>query len=259
LYLVDDFLRPLRLAGAAEGTIRKAADRVRRALADASHVFTITAALGESVLSTYGVPATTLPLAFEPEDRPSAPASDTIIYVGNVNFLYAEGLRQLFDIVGRVRAETGIDLKVRLTVPRRVAIAEIGDLPPFAVTEPAGSSRLLAREIASSLFAFLPYSFAAEHRPMVSTSFPSKSLEYLAFAGSIVAYGPEYGTATRSFREANLPSVASSPIELEQQVRAHLSERPEHSPRYREYLSATHAPTAVRRILCAALGLEDAS
>ncbi len=252
-YLVDDLIAPLRQSGATHRIVSRAIDEARVALSGASHIFTITDGLGDHIWKNYGVSSTTLPLAFEPNARPAAPLKNQIIFVGSVNFLYTDGLLELFKTVDRVRGETNIDLMVRLTVPPHIAGKELGELPPFVISAPIETSDGLAHEIASSLFAFLPYSFGAEQTAMVATSFPSKSMEYLAYARSIVVYGPEYGTSTRCFREMRLPAVASSRAELEELTRAHLRESPEYSVIYRRYLAEAHSLSASKSAICAAL------
>ena len=255
-YIVDDFLSPLRIAGAKEDAVQKVADKARTALQGAKHVFAITDGLGEYLLDEFGVSTTTLNLAFEPEHIPRQPAKRQIIYVGSINFLYTPGLRELFQVVARIRQTSRDDLTVRLTVPAAVAARELGELPPFVVSSPVDTSEGLAREIASSLFAFLPSSFDMREKTMVMTSFPSKSMEYLAYARSIVVYGPDYGVTTRLFREKGLPAVVSSPSELAEEVQSHLALRPEHSLKYRSYLAVAHSLAAARGTLCGDLGLD---
>jgi hypothetical protein len=256
-YVVDDFLAALRIAGTKEDNVRSAMEKARVALRGAKHVFTITDELGEHLRASYGVSPTTLRLAFEPQQKPMPPAKAQIIHVGGVNFLYAEGLRTLFRTVERVRSSSGVPLEVRLTVATSEAVRQLGELPPFVVSAPVETSEGLAGEIASSLFAFLPYSFDQREKAMVSTSFPSKSLEYLAYARSIVVFGPDYGVATKVFREAGLPSVVSSPEELEGAINSHLQAWPEHSAVYRRYLVEAHSLAAARKTICDGLGLED--
>jgi hypothetical protein len=159
-------------------------------------------------------------------------------------------------VVEHVRRSSGTDLTVRLTVPASVATAQLGELPPFVLSAPVETSEGLAREIASSLFAFLPYTFDLQHKTMVSTSFPSKSMEYLAYARSIVVYGPDYGAATKLFRERELPSIASSPTELKEMTQFHLKAWPEHSAIYRNYLEEAHSLKTARNSLCAGLELK---
>jgi len=81
-------------------------------------------------------------------------------------------------------------------------------------------------------------------------------MEYLAYARSIVVNGPDYGVATQYFRRAGLPSVVSSPEELEDMIFTHLTTQPDFSAMYREYLASAHSLVAVRKTLCAGLELE---
>ncbi|KAA6457846.1 hypothetical protein DYQ86_20970 [Acidobacteria bacterium AB60] len=255
-YLVDDFLAALEISGAPASALVQAETDAAQALRGARHIFTITSGLGESVRARYGVSATTLPLAFEPAPRPVGPVQRQIIYVGSINFLYAEGMRHLIRLMDKLRQNDAADLKLRLTVSPEVAAKAFGALPPFVLSSPVATSDGLAQEIASSLFAFLPYSFSSREKNMVTTSFPSKSMEYLAYARSIVVYGPDYGVATRLFRDMQLPTVASSLEELEDTLRLHLSSPPDHSFAYRRYLTEFHSLSAIRKTICTALGLD---
>jgi hypothetical protein len=255
-YVVDDFLASLRIAGAKEDVLQRAEEKARKALRGAKHVFTITEGLGEYLRERFGVSPTTLRLAFEPEPRPVVSAKKQIIYVGSINFLYAGGLRDLFKVVENVRRTSGVDLKVRLTVSAAEVARDLGTVPPFVVAAQAETSAALANEIASSLYAFLPYSFDSREKSMVATSFPSKSMEYLAYARSIVVYGPDYGVATKLFREVGMPSVVSSPTALEEVTRSHLAAWPEYAVLYRKYLATAHSLAAARETLCSDLGLE---
>jgi hypothetical protein len=257
-YIVDDFLAPLRIAGAKENVLQRESERACKALRGAKHVFTITDGLGAHLRQSYGISSTTLQLAFEPEPRLTVPPKKQILYMGSINFLYAACLLDLFRAVDQVRQSSGVDLTVRLmTVSSNAMVAEqLGDLPPFVTSAPAQDAKDLATEIASSLFTFLPYSFNMQEKSMVSTSFPSKTLEYLAYARSIVVYGPEYGVATKLFREKNLPSVLASPDELEEAITTHLKVLPDYSVIYRTYLARTHSLDAARRTIIEDLSLE---
>jgi hypothetical protein len=254
-YVVDDFLASLQNSGAKKSSLQKAEKEARIAFSVAKHVFTITDGLGEYLHDRFGVFTSTLSLAFEPEPRPAASLKKQIIYVGSINFLYAEGLRDLFKAVEGVRRASGVDLRVRLTVSAELAALDLGTLPSFVVAAPAESSIELATEIASSLFAFLPYSFNSREKAMVTTSFPSKSMEYLAYARSIVVYGPDYGVSTKLFQKSCMPSVVSSPAALEDMTRMHLKESPEYFVQYRKYLATAHSLEAARKTICRDLGL----
>lgn len=258
-YIVDDFLAPLQIAGAKQDVLRREREKACKALRGAKHIFTITDELGAHLQQSYGISTTTLRLAFEPDPRFTISPQKQILYMGSINSLYAACLRDLFRIVDQVRQSRGVGLTVRLmTGSSDVMVAEqLGDLPPFVFSAPAKNAEDLAAEIASSLFTFLPYSFDMQEKSMVSTSFPSKTLEYLAYARSIVVYGPEYGVATKLFRETNMPSVVTSLEELEESITSHLETSPDHSVIYRTYLTQAHSLAAARRTLCEDLSLES--
>lgn len=257
-YVVDDFLAPLRIGGAKTDALQREWNRASKALRGAKHVFTITDGLGAHLQRDYKVSTTTLKLAFEPSLRPILPFKIQILYLGSINFLYANGLRDLFCAVDNIRQTSGINLTVRVvTVFSEAMVTEqLGKLPPFVIIAPAPTADDLAAEIASSLFAFLPYSFNIREKEMVSTSFPSKALEYLAYARSIVVYGPQYGVATKLFHKTNMPTVVTSPDELKEAIIFQLNVQPDHSAIYRQYLEQEHSLAAARKTLCEDLDLE---
>jgi hypothetical protein len=255
-YLVDDFLAAMQISGTQSIDVAKAKIVAQDVLRRAKHVFTITEGLGDHFGESYGIVPTTLPLAFDPVPKPSSRAKKQIIYVGSVNFLYKDGLFDLFKSVDLIRRAKGEDLKIRLTVPAAIAAKQLGEMPPFVTSAPIETSDALSEEIGSSLFAFLPYSFASREKEMVSTSFPSKALEYFASARSIVVYGPDYGIATKLFREMAMPSVVSSCTELHDAILSHLHKWPDHSPLYRSYLATKHSLAAIRKTLCRDLTLD---
>jgi hypothetical protein len=256
-YVVDDFLASLRITGANDVVIDRARRDAAVAIRGAKHVFAITDGLGEQVRRTFDVATTTLELAFEPGKIVKPAVKLQVVYVGSINFLYTAGLLDLFRAVGQVREKSGADLTVRLVCPESKARIGLGELPAFVHAAPERTAEGLASEIASSLCAFLPYSFEDKEKPMVSTSFPSKSLEYLGYARSIVVYGPDYGVTSRRFRSASLPSVVASAPELEDILRVHVADHPDYSAFYTNYLRAVHSLEAVGATFCKDLGVES--
>ena len=253
VYLVDDFAWSMRLSGKSEADIAATKARMQKSLARARHVFAITDELGELLREQFGVAPVTLPLAFEPGPRPNPAVKDQIFFLGSVNFLYADALRALIETVGRLRTETGRDLTIRFT--SMAARTELGSLPAFVRAEPIAGAQMLAQEIAASLLAFLPYSFDEKLRTMVTTSFPSKSMEYLAYARSILVYAPDYSNSARFFVRSGLPTVTSSPQAMENAIRDHLVMAQEHSEVYRSYLERHHSLAVVRATILRTLGV----
>lgn len=254
VYLVDDFEWTMRLHGKPESEIAHVSARMRQSLRRAAHTFAITDELGKLLQSQFGIAPVTLPLAFEPGARPSTAVKDQIFFLGSVNFLYADALRTLIDTVTQLRATTGRNLTIRFTSAS--AADTLGPLPDFVTIARIEGADALAREIAASLFAFLPYSFDEKLKTMVMTSFPSKSMEYFAYARSIVVYAPDYSNSSRLFTRTGLPSVTASQDELKQLIVSHLQSAPDHNPLYRDYLERFHSPAAVRNVILTTLGLD---
>jgi hypothetical protein len=244
VYLVDDFAWSMRLSGKSEADIAATARRMQNSLRRARHVFAITDELGVLLHEQFGVSPVTLHLAFQPGTRPNPPVKDQIFFLGSVNFLYADALKVLIEIVGRLRAETGRDLTIRLT--SSAARNELGLLPVFVTAAPIVGAEALSEEIAASLLAFLPYSFDEKLRTMVTTSFPSKAMEYLAYARSILVYAPGYSNSAQFFVRGGLPTIAATPQALEQAIRDHLEAAPDHSGVYHDYLERNHSPSVAR-------------
>jgi len=253
VYLVDDFEWTMRLNGKSEAEIARVSAQMRLSLRRAAHTFAITDELGQLLESQFGIAPVTLPLVFEPQPRPVVPVKDQIIFLGSVNFLYADALRTLIDAITQVRAATGRDLTLRFTSAS--AVEALGPLPGFVTIARIEGAQALAREIAASLFAFLPYSFDEKLKTMVTTSFPSKSMEYFAYARSIVVHAPEYSNSSRLFVRHHLPTVTASQQDLRQIIEAHLISPPDHNGLYRGYLERFHAPAAARNVILNTLGL----
>lgn len=250
VYLVDDVESTMRLNGHAASEIAHTMARMRKTLIRAHRVFAITDELGILLHKQFGIAATTLRLALEPPPTPASPRRDQIFFLGSINFLYVSALQTLLDIVKRLRAETGRDITLRFTHHLPTAL---DPLPDFVHAAPIADAGAMMEEISASLFAFLPYGFEPELRTMVETSFPSKSLEYLAHARSIVVYAPDYSNSARFFAKAALPAVALTPEALEQEVRSQLAAPTDHAAQYRAFLAAQHSPRTVRETLLATL------
>ena len=251
VYLVDDVESTMRLNGRNEPEIASTMTRMRKVLVQARHVFAITDELGSLLHRQFGITTTTLKLALEPPPTPASSArKDQIFFLGSINFLYLSALRTLLEIVKRLRAETGRDITVRFThdLP-----TDLGPLPDFVHAAPIADAGGMMEEINASLFAFLPYGFEPELRTMVETSFPSKAMEYLAHARSIVVYAPDYSISARFFAKAALPAIVPTPQALEQEIRRQLAAPADHAAQYRTYLAAQHSLETVRRTLLSVL------
>jgi hypothetical protein len=254
LYLVDDVeTHP------ANGEIRQLKRLIARILRDATRVYTITDELGALYNARYGIKTRRLPLipifhqitaAEPPTDAKHKPYF--AVFLGSINHLYEDGLRHLVDSVGRLRNETGKDLQLRF-FSDTVAVRRLcgGNIPSWIIAGPERDDAIVQREIETSNLCFLPYSFDEAARTMVSTSFPSKLLDYLLNARSIVVFAPDYSIAHKTLSVDCAPHVVSTPEALSDvladlAVRSHTSH-----DEYRALLARQFSCNIVKQALAA--------
>lgn len=254
LYLVDDFTESHRLAHSQP--LPPAIQGELAAALQGSTILTISEGLQTRVREVYGVSSHIIPLPYpEVAALPQVPPIPQILFVGNVSHFYQDGLRDMAETIAEINRETGANLTLRITLGKPDLVAKTIGSHPFVVCGHSGGSDDLSREISRSLLCFLPYSFNEEYRVMVSTSFPSKLLDYLASARSVLCYAPAYASSTRYFQAHSLPETLDheSRPELKKILVAHLNEQPNHSPAYREVLQRHHSPVHIRQRLTTAL------
>lgn len=205
LYLVDHFEAAHRLRYGSE--IPEALlHQTHEVLGQADAVFTITRELAEHIQPHCRIEPTVLPLPY-PQTNPalSNQLRKQILFVGNASHFYLDGLCDL------VEALESLPTKDKATL--RITLGKRDQLPPalrdssLVETGPNGGSEELGGEIAGSVFCYLPYSFDPKFREMVTTSFPSKLLDYLAHAKSILCYAPEDSTSARYFAHHGLETA----------------------------------------------------
>jgi len=227
-------------------------------LGRASRVYSITDGLGDILRQRHRVQARTLHLvaSVTPGSQPAeedlgAPMriSHFAFFLGSINHLYAEGLKQLIDLVGQMRQASGQDLTIRMSSASEQVQAELGQVPPWVIVGPIADHAELSRQIAGSTFCFLPYSFDDGARSMTETSFPSKMIDYLAYARGILVYGPESCVPVRLMVDNNLPLVASTVTTLNHCLQQLALAPVDHSPAYKQAIDRNFSPAAMRGAL----------
>jgi hypothetical protein len=257
VYFVDDFLDGALLAKNAVA-YALARDRVPGWMKEIDRAFVISDGLKERFDALYGTDAIVLPLPHGADAL--APASvaggvkDQVIFVGNLSHFYAPGLRELAMALADLRRR-GIDITLRFTMPSRESVQEIVGTAEGIECRPCATSNELRNEVATSIAAFAPYSFADEHAVMVKTSFPSKMLDYLSSARLILAHGPAYSTAARYFAENGLDAAITEPGAgaLADLIEGSRDASHSQSASYRHALLTNHAPADIARRIHAGL------
>lgn len=170
-----------------------------------------------------------------------------LIYVGTMSHLYGDSFVQVVEAVVRRRA-AGDDLRLRATFLPDALEGLLPTVPDFVDLGRIDDRSAFLTEIAESLAAVCPISFDPAQE-MVRTSFPSKLLDYLCNARSIVVHGPAESVASRYLADADLPYVSSCPKELDAVLKLISEEQPDLRARYRERLDAAHGSEQFRATL----------
>jgi len=254
VYLVDDLEESARQAGQPV-LARWTRMRERRLLRSADRVFAISPGYTEHLRAKYGKRAEWLPLPFPTDKvtphpwRPRERGVREIAFLGAVNDLYLAPLRDLLRTI-QVWNRDNVDHPLRLVLmtyssPRLVE-RELGRSENLETIHRASDAECRER-LARSWVIFLPYSFEAEHRLMVSTSFPSKLAESLPAGRPLLVYGPAYASLPRYFRENGLPLCVTDPGQLLAVLRT--IESQDHDALIRQYqavLDRYHSPAALQ-------------
>jgi hypothetical protein len=224
LYLVDDIEDSARIGcnRLEQKTVSKLLGRVLR---KASMVWAISPGLADLLRDRFSVAAAWLPLpmADEPARFATAgPASEEtrrIVFVGGLNHLYAEPLRQLYGAISKLNEQRNgapaFELELLCYADPQPFLETLPDLKWVKFHQRLSKAERLAR-LRSALACFLPYSFEEKEAAMVSTSFSCKFLEYLRAGRPILVYGPKYASIPRYFADERLGLCATSFEELTQ-------------------------------------------
>ena len=250
IYSVDDYRRGLGSSPCAEQSQQDLA----RVFSSAAGVFTITTSLAGQYSALYpGRNVQDLPLPFIEDGRHAQQKLRQIIYVGNVNHLYVDAIKDVIEAVDVLNG-AGFDIGIRITSGRSEYEKHLGPPPRFVRVGPIEDRGRLLQEIADSRIALCAISFA-ENNDMVVTSFPSKLLDYFSSSQSILLYGPEYCEAKRYFTDNCLPTVVTDKARLQTVIRSLILEPANNASRYRAAL-AGHGPERFRERVASVIGVK---
>ena len=176
-----------------------------------------------------------------------------LVFIGGLNHLYLDALRDLYDEICEFNKVEGRRYKLVLKIiSYSNAEGFLGSLPnqDWVVAYYKLSDAEMHQHLASAYACFLPYSFKDEERLMVTTSFSCKILEYYACGRPILVYGPPYASIPRYFNEENLPLCATNREELKSAlVEIETHQKSELMKRYDEVWQKYHSPKAMRQRL----------
>lgn len=230
-YLVDDPVETLRGAGHGARTIAKAEALVAACLANAPAVFAITAELAARLRPHATAKVIPLPLPYPIDAAPNAPGTEgparpRILYVGSVNEIYREELRYwVAELDRRGFFEWG----------ELVATSPVPEMPQIRVDR-FDDRADLERAIATSAACLLPIS--SRESDLCLSSFPSKTLDYLAHGRLVLCSAPRESVAYGFFADNDLPLLFEEGAVSFGEVFDSLREGVNLSSRYRALLRA---------------------
>lgn len=233
---------------------------LRNVLCSADRVFAISPGFADHLKDRFGVTPEWLPLpsscAPPVYHRRTEPIdAHRITYIGNFSYLYEDSLRDTYSAITHLNeTEGGIE-----GIPLILEILTSGDSVGFEKSLPHTqwlsvkkglSDEECLQRFRTALACLLPYSFKESERLMVSTSFSCKILDYFKAGRPILAYGPQYASIPRYFRENGWPLCAETYENLISVIRTipH-HDGPDLIESYRETLNRLHSEEAVKRIL----------
>ena len=254
VYLVDDFLSGAELSGDT-ATLRTAQQDIPLWLKQVDQIFVISDGLKSRIRNLYNLDSVVLPLpyALGSYDKPPGNSLEQtgtdqeVIFVGNLSHFYTDGLKQMAQTVDEINSTLGSNIKLRLTLPSiKDAQHKIGHYDCIKC-KPCVDNLDLYHAIHSSILCFAPYSFREDYKIMVSTSFPSKILDYLSAARHILILGPPYATSVNYFNKNQLNTVLTSenPKKIREIIIRQLNDNMEYSNKYREVVWQNHDPKQV--------------
>ena len=258
VYLVDDFLSGAILAGHKEN-FKIAQENISFWLQKVDRIFVISEGLRQRIWELYQLDSIVLPLPYEITDisfpNSSELSKQQIIFVGSLSHFYLDGLRDIANVIDSINKQGSNSLKLRLTSCDIKSVKKnIGNFD-FIECQPCTTAKDLSREIASSLLAFAPYSFDEKYRVMVSSSFPSKMLDYLTASKFILTYAPQYSTSVNYFEKYNLPKNLheSNLDKMKHIIMEQLIYQKNYSQKYQETVRKLHSFSNISKIIISSI------
>lgn len=243
IYVVDDFIEyQKKIIGRESPETEK---KIIRYLKRINRIFVVSDGMKDRIYRLTGRKSVVLPIPYENQfiNEPVSYRKLQIMFLGSINQLYLEGLRDIAETIDKINRERKLDIKLRFTYKSAAEVKHIVGNYDCISSQRIDGEKELMKELREGLFCFMPFSDRADFTVMQNTSFPSKLIEYLAAASSIVIYGNQKNSAQRYFEKNNLFYVIYGRDRklLEECIIKHLEQEQDHSVGYRRILERSHS------------------
>jgi hypothetical protein len=254
VYLVDDFIDGAILSG-NKRHLKIARKYFSKWLSQIDKIFVISEGFQQHLKENYKVDSVVLPLPYSSgailRDS-SLTQKDQVLYLGGLSHFYVDGLKHVAQAIHSINQESVRKISLRIASSANLSYVKslLGDYD-FIHCEPCKTLEDVRREVASSVICFAPYSFDSKYRTMVSTSFPSKIMDYLVAGKFILVYGPDYSSSASYFNCHHLPEVVTTEnVDLLKQIILQQVLYPQdHSKSYINLLASHHSYEVISKQL----------
>lgn len=251
IYVVDDFIEyQKRIIGNVKTD--KMVNQIIRYLKEMSHIFVISEGMKNRIFEITGKSPVLLPIPYEYKEfdieKEKYGQSLQIMFLGSINSLYIDGIKGIAEIIDKVNAEKGLDIKLLFTYKTILEVKRIIGNYKCISTQRIEKEIQLRDVMQSSLFCFMPYSDNLDYFIMQNTSFPSKLIEYMSSAKSIVIYGSSSNSAATYFEKNDIPQIiyGGDKKKLEECIIAHIEKQQNYSKKYVDVLKKQHSFNYIR-------------
>lgn len=249
VYVVDDFIEyQSKILGVK--IMERLEKQVKRYLRAMSHIFVISEGMQDRIFEIAKRESVVLPIPYEYkeinlEDRQN---NHQIMFLGSINDLYIKGIKDIAEIIDKINIEKGLHIELLFTYQKTVEVKRIIGNYKCIRSRRIEQENELRETMRNCMFCFLPYSDDPVFFLMQNTSFPSKLIEYMSAAKSIVIYGNRQNTAATYFEKhgANQVIYGSDRQELEECILNHVKEVTDYSGTYINMLMKRHSFRYIR-------------
>lgn len=208
VYIVDDFESFSEFKKDKNGL--NLCKKIENYLESCTRVLVISQGMKNYIENKYNAKAEVLNLPYDDYNKSvnhEVTLNKEILFLGNLSHFYLDGILDILKVIQYLNDELGYNLKLRLTSACPKEIYE--NYSSIIIVESVAGKDNLHKMIRESALCFIPYSFDNKYKTMVTTSFPSKTLECIAHSKSVLVYGPQYSSSVQYFNDNDIATCVS--------------------------------------------------
>lgn len=251
IYIVDDFLEYNRIFSGTNIDYRGLKKDIINYLKEIDCIFVISKGMQDRIYDLTGRRSVLLPIPYENKKifETSERTLMQVLFLGSINRLYVQGIKDMAEVIDELNKKKNLQIRFQFTYKSIMEVKQIIGNYKCIISRHIGTEVELKKEMRDSIFCFMPYSDDKDLNLMQNTSFPSKLVEYMSSARSIVIYGNNENLAKRYFEENNLPQIihGRDTEMLERCILEHIEQKKDYSKRYNYILNKNHSFKSIRR------------